>query len=278
MSERHNSCMAKADVFWGARSHPAWWLFFLETVGIIEFSWKLHPPRTPLTYNADYRIHFADVSITGWWQLKYFLFLPLPWGRWTQFDEYFWDGWFNHQLDQICRKFPNVIFWSVERKSRTPSKPPRNSSSWRGTLPNASLPAVPKKPKAATEMEHPDPPTYGLFQPPPAHPLINWGFSSWGGRGFRLNRSISRVWIPVIFNHDISPYPLYPTSHCILSRSMFLRAGTLLRHNGGMLEQSSGQWSFVANHLGKLPWTMISLTSEDNVFVSLSHSQQSIYS
>ena len=23
MSERHNSCMAKADVFWGARSHSA---------------------------------------------------------------------------------------------------------------------------------------------------------------------------------------------------------------------------------------------------------------
>jgi len=58
-------------------------------------------------------------------------------------------------------------------------------------------------------------------------------------------------------------------------RSTFLRAGTLLRHNGGMLEQSSGQWSFVANRLGKLPWTMISRTSEDNVFVSLSHSQLS---
>ena len=29
---------------------------------------------------------------------KYFLFSPLP-GEMIQFDEYFSDGWFNHQLD-----------------------------------------------------------------------------------------------------------------------------------------------------------------------------------
>ena len=36
---------------------------------------------------------FFFSSFSRWWQLKYFWnFHPEPWGRWTQFDECFWDG------------------------------------------------------------------------------------------------------------------------------------------------------------------------------------------
>ena len=39
--------------------------------------------------------------ISGWWQLKYFLFSPL-FGEDFPFDEHIFQmGWFNHQLDLI---------------------------------------------------------------------------------------------------------------------------------------------------------------------------------
>ena len=39
--------------------------------------------------------------MSRWWQLQIsFIFTPIPWGRWTNFDEHiFQRGWLNHQLD-----------------------------------------------------------------------------------------------------------------------------------------------------------------------------------
>ncbi len=47
---------------------------------------------------------FDVVSLSRWWQLKYFLFSPL-FGEDSHFDSYFSDGWFNHQLVMKCREF-----------------------------------------------------------------------------------------------------------------------------------------------------------------------------
>ena len=45
-------------------------------------------------------------TITRWWQLKYSLFSPQIWGRWTHFDEHMFQmGWFNHQPDNYVRTY-----------------------------------------------------------------------------------------------------------------------------------------------------------------------------
>ena len=73
--------------------------------------------------NFAFLIGWAGLSVfrywkskTGWWQLKYFLFSPLP-GEMIQFDEHIFQmGWFNHQLEKLVRTVwgGNAEAWSFE--------------------------------------------------------------------------------------------------------------------------------------------------------------------
>ena len=51
--------------------------------------------------------------MTGWWQLKYFLFSPRNLGKISHLTNIFQMGW-NHQLDELVKvkwMYPNVVVW-----------------------------------------------------------------------------------------------------------------------------------------------------------------------
>ena len=52
---------------------------------------------------------FSTLSIGDAFNYCIFYFHPEPWGRWTHFDSYFSDGWFNHQLPGTPR--PTIYKW-----------------------------------------------------------------------------------------------------------------------------------------------------------------------
>ena len=85
-----------------------------------------YPGSTPATVSfvprTTQRFGGGLVLLFGWWFQICFYVHSENWGRWTQFDEYFSNGWFNHQPVVF------VVFLVGKKRSKTHTKTAETSS------------------------------------------------------------------------------------------------------------------------------------------------------